>query len=286
MIPPPAGIDAEHDAFAPGLLPMLIDGLRAVGWWGSSHAGGRKHLLPLSMRSNALSSMRAATIVHAAHMCKGESVSIEMALPLLDAFLLQIVTIYEVLATPSASADADLLALAAMGQAAVVIDALRADQTQALGAALMRLAEGEYKRKPLEMVHALGEPLMAAFLPSQSMAVAAKLHTLLVRGPVSFCAPVNLLATVALSHSSAPQVHSDFHSIVELAVEGTSDEEAGLLFATMSAARVVEPINPAHFADGAPFAAGNKLVAENKTSDGGVVVTLHQVLVNWSSQGA
>jgi hypothetical protein len=215
-----------------------------------------------------------------------------------------------VLETPSASTDADLLALAALAQAAAVVDALRGDQTQvvtrttkppplgaplhcsraaaprqqAMADVLVRLAEGEFKRNANAMVCALGPPLVAAFMPSQSAALAEKLYSLLVGGPEGFSAPINLLATQALSHQTAPQVHSDFHSLVDIALGGTSDEEAGLLLAAMAAARVVEPINPNHFSDGEAFAA--RTTPTEKKPESSVIPTLQQVLTNWDSQGA
>ena len=56
--------------FASGLLQMLLEGLRAAGWWGpkqraSAAESDRRHLLPEAMHSTIISTLRYACAVHA-----------------------------------------------------------------------------------------------------------------------------------------------------------------------------------------------------------------------------
>ncbi len=122
------------------------------------------------------------------------------------------------------------------------------------------------------MVGAIGTPLLAPFLPDHAAHVAERLDRLLTKGaparevssrrhlgasprarlgagPVAFKAPVNLLATVALSHAryahddlpahiprqhfghispvpcSAPTIYRAFRPLIESALTGAASDE-------------------------------------------------------------
>ena len=61
---------SQPSPFASGLLQMLLEGLRAAGWWGpkqraSAAESDRRHLLPEAMHSTIISTLRYACAVHA-----------------------------------------------------------------------------------------------------------------------------------------------------------------------------------------------------------------------------
>ena len=283
--PPPPKVGSARDPFAAGLLQMLLEGLRAAGWWGpkqtarSGHTE-RRHLLPVSMQPTIVLAVRHACAIHAQRLLpdvgRGQAVLPDpkggakvygaSSTPLLECLMLQLPAMYELISqeTGGVISEGQRVAFEPLAAAAALIDKmLGVDEANSEAPSMTRALErffggqfaGEDRRAAAaQMLAELCQPLFAAYLPSHSVQLAQMLTRLLQAGPVTWEEPLMLLVAYALQHPEAPTFVDHFHLVVQLCVNGDSEAAVYCLSSAMqAAARGGDKLTAVDMGSGKPF---------------------------------
>jgi len=287
--PPPPKTPNARDPFAPGLLQMLLEGLRAAGWWGpkqtakSGHTE-RRHLLPVSLQGTIVLAVRQACSIHAEivlpQVLKGPAIVPDpkggsraygsSTTPLLECLMLQLPAMYELIASSGVITEGQRVAYEGLTSAATVIDTMlgaeeSTPETPSMVRALDRFftgastrmdgtAAGDPRAAAADMLQELCQPLFAAYLPGHSVQLAGMLTRLLQAGPITWEEPLMLLVAYALQHPQAPLFINHFHLVVQLCVNGESEAAVYCLSSAMqAAARGGDTLTSVDMSSGKPF---------------------------------
>jgi len=277
--PPPAGSRSRRNPYDTGLLPMLLSGLHAAGWWGVAGTA-RRHLLPRSMENCIVTTLRHACAVQASILLPSVSAGplpppmqaaavtpsggggggaagvSPTATPLFESLMLLLPAMYLHVKSASALSEGQRVAYEPLIAAAAVVDKILGDAEGApsMVRALMRFLDGELMGAAAEMLAEICHPLFAAFLPSHSQMLAHTLTRLLKEGPAEWEEPIMLAVAYAMQHPTAPSFVDQFHLVVQLCVDGESDAAVYCLSSAMrAAARAGDEFTSQGMASGRPF---------------------------------
>jgi len=205
------------------------------------------------------------------------------ALPLLDCFVLQMCEMHDLLRSPTAASDAALLPFEDLTAASHAVDALGLDAARPMSTALAAAISGN-ERDPRAVLHALGQPLLQAFLPFAAAHLASLLHALLTAGPEQYDEPVLELAAMALRQPDPQHIVPSFKPLIRLALN--APESAGaveLLAAAMQASRIVDdPLSARLVAEPQRLARAEAPIAEYANAKDIAMPALGQVLESFA----
>ena len=324
-LPPPPLANAKRDPYGMGLLQMITSGLHASGWWGPPPGGAkdagsalegapaaamdfgmpafaqvtpagqqsgalstsRRHLLPVSMEPNIITTLRHACHVHASSilpktmpgaleappsasapgqpgLAPGEVAAALAATPtpLLESLMLQLPVLYvQVLSADESTglSEGQRIAYEPLVAAAAIVDKITgaSGDTPSLVATLRQFFDGAFgggRGAAAQLLSAIATPIFAAYLPSHSRFLAQTLTRLLQSGPLVWEEPLFLLVAYALQHQDAPRFVDHFHLVVQRCVEGDSEANVYCLGAAMRAAvRAGDQLTSHAISSGQPF---------------------------------
>jgi len=256
----------KPDAFEIGLIPMILRGLHAVGWWGEHQktggSGPRKHHMSLDMQPHILQALRLLSSIRSSQLKSEISRGVpapEGSADLMDVCILQIPAMYCMVDAGHATSQGQRVVFEPLFSAAMLIDCLAGDTLLSSGsptlqATLDGFIQGDFHNRAFELLVGLAMPLYAAFLPAFSKKLATLLARILADGPQTYHDPLLLLVATALRQPSAPAYVEHFAQFFQLAIGESSFAATECLTAAMQASQLAgEAVTPQVMATGKAF---------------------------------